>query len=484
LDAVFADFFFAGALAVFDGVMEPSVDAVPVVEDWLLVTPWFIVDELFTSVDVWLALVELFTLRSPVPVLTPGLMFAAALMSVLLMPTFASTPMLGFTLSVGFTLDRLPDVVFDVFGEDEPCGIVDEVCPLVTPWFIVEVAPVLLEAWLAFTLLVVELLPVVEPLVPTLTPGLTFTPAFTSEFATPTFAFTPTFGFTLVVAVRVRVPPVVPGTPVAVPVALLAVVPLVRPAVVPLFVPEAIAPPVVPLVVPDAVVPPVARFVVPEATVPAVVPVALAPSGMQSMWTALAEWSLAWPVALSASLPALGLLSSLQSGVRPWSAAARCAEDALLRGVAAFCVDEDMAPECWSAAVPVADVVELVVLLVVFCAKAGAPSSAASAIALANWERIMCLPPAWLGEFSLPCGSARRARLRSLVQAGGAFGSRANHSSCAPTQSPIASYRWKKPASRRASRFPAATSYFVSRDAVFVDFFFATFGFAFTAQSS
>ena len=38
-------------------------------------------------------------------------------------------------------------------------------------------------------------------------------------------------------------------------------------------------------------------------------------SGMQSMWTALAEWSLAWPVALSASLPACGCPSVLHSGL-------------------------------------------------------------------------------------------------------------------------------------------------------------------------
>jgi hypothetical protein len=104
-------------------------------------------------------------------------------------------------------------------------------------------------------------------------------------------------------------------------------------------------------------------------------------------------------VDLSASLPALGLPSSLHSGVRPWSAAARCAVDALLRGVAAFCVEDDIVPECWSDAVPVADEVEWVELPV--CAKAGAaPSSAASAIALAYWERIMVLSPGWLRAFA------------------------------------------------------------------------------------
>jgi hypothetical protein len=38
-------------------------------------------------------------------------------------------------------------------------------------------------------------------------------------------------------------------------------------------------------------------------------------SGMQSMWTGLAEWSLALPVLLSASLPALGWFRLLHSGL-------------------------------------------------------------------------------------------------------------------------------------------------------------------------
>jgi hypothetical protein len=74
-------------------------------------------------------------------------------------------------------------------------------------------------------------------------------------------------------------------------------------------------------------------------------------SGMQSMWTALADFSFALPVALPASLPACGWPSSLQSGF------------------------------------------ELVVVAVVLCARAGAaPMSAATAIALMYLERIMvCL---------------------------------------------------------------------------------------------
>ena len=88
-----------------------------------------------------------------------------------------------------------------MFGDDAPCGIVvpeDEDCALLTPWFMFDVAFVLLELWFALTALEVELLPVDEPLVPVLTPGLMFAPALTPELAMPTLAFTPTFGFTCV----------------------------------------------------------------------------------------------------------------------------------------------------------------------------------------------------------------------------------------------------------------------------------------------
>jgi len=49
------------------------------------------------SVELWLALTLLEVLWSPLPTFTPGLMLAPALMSVLLMPTLASTPTFGFT---------------------------------------------------------------------------------------------------------------------------------------------------------------------------------------------------------------------------------------------------------------------------------------------------------------------------------------------------------------------------------------------------
>src|SRR5258706_242321 len=61
----------------------------------------------------------------------------------------------------------------------------------------------------------------------------------------------------------------------------------------------------------------VGALVVPLTTPELLVPVlAFASlSGMQSIWTGLAEWSLAWPVSLPASLPACGFLKLLHSGL-------------------------------------------------------------------------------------------------------------------------------------------------------------------------
>jgi hypothetical protein len=136
------------------------------------------------SVEDWFALTPLVTLWSPLPTFTPGLMFAPALMSVLLMPTFASTPTLGFTLT------ELP---LSGLLEVEP--VADD-WSIEVPWLIVDVEPWSVDDWLADTLLETDWSPEPEA-VPTLTPGLTFTPAFTSLLAMPTLAPTPTFGFTL-----------------------------------------------------------------------------------------------------------------------------------------------------------------------------------------------------------------------------------------------------------------------------------------------
>jgi len=86
---------------------------VPVREDCVLDVPWFMVDVLPLELAVWFAVVELDTDWSPLPTFTPGLMFAEAFTSVLLMPTLASTATLGSTFRLGFTLTRLPDDVVD-----------------------------------------------------------------------------------------------------------------------------------------------------------------------------------------------------------------------------------------------------------------------------------------------------------------------------------------------------------------------------------
>lgn len=74
-------------------------DALPEPDDWLVCAPWFIVEDGFVVVALWLADVLLETFWSPEPMFTPGLTFALALTSVLLMPTLASTPTFGFTFT-------------------------------------------------------------------------------------------------------------------------------------------------------------------------------------------------------------------------------------------------------------------------------------------------------------------------------------------------------------------------------------------------
>jgi hypothetical protein len=67
--------------------------------DWLVLVPWFIVEDDPVEVADWLALTPLSTVWLPLPMFTPGLTLAPRFTSVLLMPTFASTPTFGFTLS-------------------------------------------------------------------------------------------------------------------------------------------------------------------------------------------------------------------------------------------------------------------------------------------------------------------------------------------------------------------------------------------------
>jgi hypothetical protein len=124
---------------------EPPADALPpVVDDWLVCAPWFIVDEEFTSVDDWFAETLEFVVLLPLPTFTPGLMFAPALMSVLLTPTLASTPTFGLTW--------IPELA-PALGE---VVLVDDDWLLDVPWLMVEVEFVSVEDWFAETLLSVD----------------------------------------------------------------------------------------------------------------------------------------------------------------------------------------------------------------------------------------------------------------------------------------------------------------------------------------
>jgi len=164
------------------GALPPAAALLPVEDgglvddDWLVLAPWFIVELELLSVDDWFAATLLETLWSPLPTFTPGLMFALAFTSVLLMPTFASTP------TFGLTLVEVP------VGELPPAAALWAV---VAPWFIVELAFVLLDDWFAVTPLVTDWSPL-----PMFTPGLMLAPALTSVLLMPTLASTPTLGFT------------------------------------------------------------------------------------------------------------------------------------------------------------------------------------------------------------------------------------------------------------------------------------------------
>jgi hypothetical protein len=119
-----------------------------------------------------------------------------------------------------------------------------------------------------------------------------------------------------------------------------------------------------------------------EAALAEFVPAALVPaveawlSGMQSWWTALAEFSLALPVALSASFPACGLPSWLQSGLE--------AADVALVPLATVLVPfaAELVPLAAALVLLVDfDVVSLIALLVV-SASAGVAARTAAAIRL------------------------------------------------------------------------------------------------------
>jgi len=96
-------------------------------EDWELLVFCVVLAVEFTSVDVWFADVELLVVLLPLPMFTPGLTFAPTFRSLLLMPTFASTPTFGFTLSV-----RLPAFVSEEVAL-EGVELVEPEMPLVEP---------------------------------------------------------------------------------------------------------------------------------------------------------------------------------------------------------------------------------------------------------------------------------------------------------------------------------------------------------------
>jgi len=225
-------------------------------DDWLLLVPWFIVEDEFTSVDVWFAVAELLVVLLPLPMFTPGLIVAPAFTSEFATPTFAFTPRFGFTFNVE------PDVV-------EPAVEPVPGVPLL------EVPDVPLP----------EVPDVPLPDVPDVEPDVLPEPLSEPLELPP----------------RPLVVPVVLPEPMPVPEPMLPVEPAVPPVVEPEVEPV-LDPPVAPFKAPPA-----------EPAVEPVVdpPLAVAESSMQSWWTGLAECSLALPVSLFASLPAFGWFSVL-----------------------------------------------------------------------------------------------------------------------------------------------------------------------------
>jgi hypothetical protein len=98
-DALVLPLAWLDALELLEGEVEVLPEALPEPDDWLLCAPWLMVDDGLVVVALWFADTPLETFWSPVPTFTPGLMLALALTSVLLTPTFASTPTFGLTFT-------------------------------------------------------------------------------------------------------------------------------------------------------------------------------------------------------------------------------------------------------------------------------------------------------------------------------------------------------------------------------------------------
>jgi hypothetical protein len=117
---------------------EPLHHGVPLEEDCALDVPWFIVELEPWSLDDWLAATLLETDWSPdpeaLPVLTPGLTFAAALTSLFAMPTFAPTPTFGLTLAP-LAPEPADRSVEDDCADEALWSIVDDEFTSVDDWF-------------------------------------------------------------------------------------------------------------------------------------------------------------------------------------------------------------------------------------------------------------------------------------------------------------------------------------------------------------
>lgn len=247
-----------------------SSDFVVLLSDDCSVLPdWLIEDDELRSVDCCAALVLLATLWSPLPTFTPGLTLAAALMSVLLMPTFAFTPTLGLTVVEAAPVESI---------------VLDDCVPVVPS--VVEAEPdVLLPRVLS--------MPEFDP-APDVPPAVALPEVLASVLALPERVLSmPEFEPAVAL-------PVLLASALALPESVLSVLEEAEPVLA-----------VLPVVALDSAVPdesePVVALVL-ESVVPGVVAVLVLAwvSGMQSTCTGLAERSLAIPVSLSASLPACG----------------------------------------------------------------------------------------------------------------------------------------------------------------------------------
>jgi hypothetical protein len=238
-------------------------ELVPEVVDWFVLAPWFIVEVEPMSVADWFALTPLVTDWLPLPMFTPGLTLAPRFTSVLLIPTFASTPTFGFTLSEELLVLEGAELELGV-GEVKllgpPVGA-DEVEPMPEPLALPVLEP------LALPELVAPEVPLLRVLVP---------------------------------VVPVRSLPPEAAELLVVPPAPAAFVPKVPERSLPLALGLPMAPFMAPLVV--------------GVEAPVVLDEVEAVVSSQSICTGLEECSFASPVRLSASLPALGFLNELQSG--------------------------------------------------------------------------------------------------------------------------------------------------------------------------